>query len=143
VVDTIFKASNKFFTDVVGIKVEDGKKLLSNNLLINSIEISKGQKKDTIYFGMQKSTLKKIAFAYLHEENLEQNELIDFFNEVANMIAGSAKVMIEDDSSDIQYHLSTPKFREELTCLLDVKCDEKKIYKTFGRCFFVGLKNRG
>ena len=58
--------------------------------------------------------------------------------EIANMIVGSAKVILEDPNNGITYKISTPDFLGYVPKIELLKLEEFLLYKIKNRIFVVG-----
>ena len=135
-------SADKFFEDVLNVDLEECKEITSSRLIVAEVSVKKDKKEVKAFVGMSEATIKKISFLYMGEENLSEDNLIDFFKELSNIIVGGAKSLIEKNSESIEYTLSTPKIIGKNKSIKDIEFDEKFVYKIFNRCFFVAIKGK-
>ncbi len=76
----------------------------------------------------------------LFEDNLDQEASIDLLKEVANLIGGTAKTMIEEFDSDSIYTLSTPEYLGFIKNIKEMNLTCYTSNKINNRCFIVGLE---
>ncbi len=90
-----------------------------------------------VYLACEKNLLKEIANLFLGEETDDEETLIDFALESANMIIGSAKVIAEEENIE-PFSIKTPIF--EKIGYFDLDTDNKSIVKINNHIVIIAIK---
>ncbi|MBE2984176.1 chemotaxis protein CheX [Campylobacter sp. RM9344] len=124
-------------SDTLGFKLESGSSI-GNGFYGASIPVYKGKEEYHFYLFFKKDTLRIFLEAFFGVKEFEGNDLDDLCKEIANMIIGKAKNLLNEQEDDA-YKLGTPEFLGEVD-KFHVKLDEKFIYKMKNRTFQIGYK---
>ena len=138
--EQIIEATQNFFNDILQMEIKECKRMPSHGFFCSKIYIFKGDIKNEVSIFMRKETLNNISEIFLFEQNPNEETLIDLTKEISNLIAGSAKVLLEEKSGH-EYLLSTPEFLGTAQLPKDTKMENYKKFKTKNRCFVVGLRS--
>ena len=136
-IQAIEQATNNFFNDIIGIKIKPSKSI-GKNLYGAAISMYENDEETLWYLLFQKHTLNEFSKALLFEDTLNEDELDDLVKEVANMIIGSAKVILETANTQNSYHISTPEFLGHIPNYRLLKMEEFLLYKLKNRSFIIG-----
>jgi len=136
-IQAIEQATNNFFHEIMGIKIQTSKSI-SKNLYGAAISMYENDTETLWYLLFQKHTLNEFSKALLFEDGLNEDELDDLVKEVANMIIGSAKVILETANTQNSYHISTPEFLGHIPNYRLLKMEEFLLYKLKNRSFIIG-----
>lgn len=136
-ISAINSATKSFCNDIIGLETQQAK-CFGKNFYGAAISICENDTEIQWYLLFKKNTLNEFSKALLFEDNLNEDDLDDLVKEVANMIVGSAKVILEDQNSDITYKISTPDFLGHVPRVELLKLEEFLLYKIKNRTFVVG-----
>ncbi len=112
-------------------------KSIGKNLYGTSIPSTKDNKETNWYLFFKKDTLNEVAKVLLFEDNLSEDDLDDLLKEIANLIVGRAKVILEEKNRNRTYKLGTPEFLGKVSDSFPVKLDDKMILKFKNRTFII------
>jgi chemotaxis protein CheY-P-specific phosphatase CheC len=140
-IEAVRKATKSFCEDIVGLEVCDAK-YVGKNFYGAAIALIQDKTEIQWYLLFKKDTLNQFAKALLFEDSLKEDDLDDLVKEVANMIIGSAKVILEKNSKD-EYQLTTPDFLGHVPDIKLLKLEEYLLYKIKNRTFVIGKKTLG
>ena len=140
-IKAIDKATKSFCRDIIGLEVQVGKSM-GKNFYGAAIALNQGDIETQWYLLFKKDTLNQFAKVLLSENHLNEDDLDDLVKEVANMIIGSAKVILEKDSN-INLKLSTPDFLGHVPDAKLLELEEFLLYKIKNRTFVIGKKTLG
>lgn len=90
-------------------------------------------KRETVYFTLDRETLQNLITDYMFEEDNNDEELHDFCREFANLIIGRAKVFAQ--TSNIFFDISTPQSVDSMD---SISLKETFFYEYKGRTFMYG-----
>lgn len=138
-IDTIDKATQSFFTNIISLKIEDAKSV-GKNFYGAAIAMYENSSEHQWYFLFKKDTLNEFSKALLFEDNLNEDDLDDLVKEVANLIIGSAKVILEENNTNINYKIGTPDFLGHVPNIKLLELEEFLLYKVKNRTFLIGRK---
>ena len=133
-------ASDNFFCNILGLDINDCKTKSFKNFYCSKISIYQNDIEYDAIFLFKKDTVKLIGQYLLFEDNLDQEASIDLLKEVANLIGGTAKTMIEEFDSDSIYTLSTPEYLGFIKNIKEMNLTCYASNKINNRCFIVGLE---
>lgn len=138
-IDAIGQATTEFCTDIVDLEIKDAKSI-GKNLYGAAIALYENETEYQWYLLFQKHTLNEFSKALLFEDSLNEDELDDLVKEIANMIIGSAKVILEKTNNQNSYKLSTPDFLGHVPNYRLLKLEEFLLYKLKNRSFIIGRR---
>jgi len=133
-------AGDNFFCNILGLEIDNCKTKKFQNFYCSKISIYQNDVKYDTVFLFKKDTINLIAKNLLFEENINEEATVDLLKEVANLIGGTAKTLIEEFDTDSSYKLSTPEYIGFVKDLkeMDLTCyDTSKINN---RCFVLGIE---
>ncbi len=133
-------ASDNFFCNILGLDIDDCKTKSFKNFYCAKVSIYQNDIEYDAVFLFKKDTIKLIGQHLLFEDNLDQEASIDLLKEVANLIGGTAKTMIEEFDSDSIYTLSTPEYLGFIKNIKEMNLTCYTSNKINNRCFIVGLE---
>ena len=136
-IKAIEQATNAFFNEIIGTKITPSKSI-GKNLYGVAISMYENDTATLWYLLFQKHTLNEFSKALLFDDSLNEEELDDLVQEVANMIIGSAKVILETANVQNTYHISTPDFLGHIPNYRLLKLEEFLLYKVKNRSFMIG-----
>lgn len=105
------KSLLKYVNEVLGIKMQSCDELMKKANCIASIEAERSGKVITIYFAYKKAFLARNANMFYMEEPFSTQDLQDLACEMTNMIAGQAKVLMQEGQGNT-FAIGTPKIQE-------------------------------
>ncbi len=138
-INAINMATKSFCTDIIGVDVKDAKSV-GNTFYGAAIALYEDDTEIQWYLLFKKANLIEFSKALLFEDTLNEDELDDLVKEVANMIIGSAKVILEKKNPHKKYSLSTPDFLGHVPRIGLLKLEEFLLYKIKNRTFVIGRK---
>jgi len=133
-------ATDNFFNNILGLDILECKTDSYKNFLYSKISIYADEIKYDILFFLKKETIKLISNILLFEENPDEQTMIDILKEVANLIGGTAKTLIEDSDEDLEYKLSTPEYLGSINDIKALNLDKKFAKKVKNRCFVIAIE---
>ena len=133
----INSATKSFCADIIGLETKQAK-YSGKNFYGAAIALCEDEVETQWYLLFKKNTLNEFSKALLFEDNLNEDDLDDLVKEVANMIIGSAKVILEKQNSNLTYKMSTPDFLGHVPKAELLKLEEFLLYKIKNRTFVVG-----
>ncbi len=133
-------ATDNFFCNILELEMSECKTKNFQNFYCSKISIYQNDIEYDAIFLFKKDTLNLIAKNLLFEENLDEKAFVDLIKEVANLIGGSAKALIEEFDSDSLYKLSTPEYLGFVKNLKELTLTCYSANKINNRCFVVGLE---
>ena len=133
-------ATDNFFCNILGLETNKCKTKNFNNLYCSKISIYQNDIEYDIVFLFKKDTITLMAKNLLFEENLNEEATVDLLKEVANLIGGTAKTMIEEFDSDSTYKLSTPEYIGFVKDFKELTLTHYSASKINNRCFIVGVE---
>lgn len=136
-IEAIEQATNNFFNEIIGIEINPSKSI-GKNLYGAAMSMYENGEETLWYLLFQKHTLNEFSKALLFEDSLNEDELDDLVKEVANMIIGSAKVILETANIQNSYNISTPDFLGHIPNYKLLKLEEFLLYKVKNRSFIIG-----
>jgi len=137
--NAITQATYNFFTNILSLKVDTAKSS-GTNFYGAAIALYENDIETQWYLLFKKDTLNEFSKILLCEDCLNEDGLDDLVKEVANLIIGSAKVILEKQNTNNKYKLSTPDFLGHVPKLSLLKLDEQDLYKVKNRTFVIGKK---
>ena len=132
-------ATKSFCTSIIGLEVKNAK-CFGKEFYGASIGLYEDSLETQWYLLFKKDSLNEFSKALLFEDSLNEDDLDDLVKEVANMIIGSAKVMLEEKNNNKEYKLSTPFFLGHVPRVELLELEEFLLYKIKNRTFVVGKK---
>lgn len=138
--DYIKNSSEDFFTTILGLTVQECKTSRYNNLYCSEISIYKNEKKLDVIFFFNKNTICLISDILLFDSNPDKESRFDLLKEVANLIVGKAKSLIEEIDEDSIYKISTPRYIGKVRNIREYNLSRKVSQKIQNRCFVIGIK---
>ncbi len=133
-------STDNFFQNILGLEVKECKTTRMKNFYYSQISIYQNDIEYNILFLFKKETINLVAKHLMFEENLNEESMIDLLKEMANLIGGTAKTMLEEFDQNATYKLSTPEY-------LGMINDAKKLNLSYiitgklnNRCFLIGAK---
>jgi CheY-specific phosphatase CheX len=109
----IDKSLKNIFIDIFHTDLQQCDQDSIDNSMNSKIDIFlDNDRKETIFFSLNRDTLQDLITTYMFEEDNSDDELEDFCQEFANLIVGRAKVFAQSDN--IFFDISTPKTEKEL-----------------------------
>ena len=136
-ITAIDSATKSFCADIIELEAQQAK-CFGKNFYAASISLYEDDIETQWYLLFKKNTLNVFSKALLFEDNLNEDDLDDLIKEVANMIIGSAKVILENKNSISTYKISTPDFLGHVPKVGLLKLEEFLLYKIKNRTFVVG-----
>ena len=133
-------ASDNFFCNVLGLDISDCKTKSFKNFYCSKVSIYQNDIEYDAVFLFKKDTVKLIAQHLLFEDNLDEEASIDLLKEVANLIGGTAKTLIEEFDSNSIYTLSTPEYLGFIKDIKEIGLTCYASNKINNRCFIIGLE---
>ncbi len=138
--DYIKNSSEDFFTAILGLKIQECKTSRYSNLYCSEISIYKNEKKLDIIFFFNKDTICLISDILLFDNNPDEESRFDLLKEIANLIVGKAKSLIEETDENSTYKISTPKYNGKVRNIQEYNLSQKISQKIQNRCFVIGIK---
>lgn len=135
----INEATTDFCTEIIGVEIH-GAKSVGKDLYGAAIAMYENDVESQWYLLFKKHTLNEFSKALLFEDNLNEDDLDDLVKEVANMIIGSAKVILETKNKEINYGISTPDFLGHVPNHKLLKLEDFLLYKVKNRSFIIGRR---
>ncbi len=135
-------ASDNFFTNVLGLDIDDCKTGRFKDMLCSKISIYKNDEIFDFIFLFKRRTAKLICELLLFEENPDDDTITDVLKESANLIAGTAKTMIEEYDKKSNYTLSTPEYIGIIKDTVSLNAQELIPMKIKNNCFVVAIEER-
>jgi len=136
-ITAIDSATKSFCADIIELEAQQAK-CFGKNFYGAAIALYEDDIETQWYLLFKKNTLNEFSKALLFEDNLNEDDLDDLVKEVANMIIGSAKVILENKNSNSTYKISTPDFLGHVPKVELLKLEEFLLYKIKNRTFVVG-----
>lgn len=140
-IHAIDSAIQNFCTNIIGLEMNPAK-TLGDKLYGAAIAIYEGQQETQWFLLFKKATLNEFSNVLLCENNLAEDELNDLVKEIANLIIGSAKVILEHQSSDKHYTIGVPDYLGHVDNPKLLQMEEILLYKTKNRTFAVGKRTQ-
>lgn len=137
--DSIDKSTNNFCKNITALELVPAKNI-SKNLYGSAIAIFENSVEYQCYLLFHKHTLNEFAKALLFEDNLQEEDLDDLCKEVANLIVGSAKMLLEEQNPACSYRIATPVFLGHVPNMKLLTLEEFLLYKIKNRSFAIGIK---
>ena len=132
-------AIKSFCTSIIGLEIKSAK-CFGKEFYGASIGLYENDTETQWYLLFKKDSLNEFSKALLFEDSLNEDNLEDLVKEVANMIVGSAKVILEERNNDKKYKLSTPFFLGHVPRVELLGLEEFLLYKIKNRTFIIGKK---
>ncbi len=136
-INAIDSATKSFCKDIAGLKVLDAK-CFGHDFYGSAIALYENGVETQWYLLFKKHTLNECSKSLLFEDNLNEEDLDDLVKEVANLIVGSAKVILENQNPDKEYKVSTPDFLGHVRKAELLNFKEHLLYKIKNRTFVIG-----
>ena len=133
-------ASDNFFTNVLGLEINECKTHQFKNMLCSKISIYKNDEIFDFIFLFKKRTANLICEPLLFEENPDDDTITDVLKESANLIAGTAKTMLEEYDKKSSYTLSTPEYLGIIKDTGSLNAGELIPMKVKDNCFVVAIE---
>jgi len=130
-------ATRSFCTDIIGLDIQKAKSF-GKEFYGAAIALHQNDIETQWYLLFKKHSLNEFSKALLFEENLNEDDLDDLVKEIANMIVGSAKVILERKNPNTNYTMSTPDFLGHVPSVELLKLEEFLLYKIKNRTFVIG-----
>lgn len=137
--NAIDEATKSFCTDIIGLEVNSSKKI-EKDFYGASIGVYTNDIETQWYLLFKKVTLNKFAEALLFEDDLSEDDLDDLVKEVANLIVGSAKVILEKKNINT-CTIDTPAFLGHVPDAELLKLEEILLYEIENHTFVIGKKS--
>jgi len=133
-------ASNNFFCDTLGLEIDKCETNKFHNLQCSKISIYQNDINHVVVFLFNEDTIKLIAKNLLFEDNLNEEATVDLLKEVANLIGGTAKTLLEEADTNSSYKLSTPDYIGFIKDFNEFDLICYSANKINNRCFILGIK---
>lgn len=104
----------------------------------SALPIYKGKSELHFYLYFKKDTLNHFAKILLGSDKLNEGDLSDLCKEVANLIVGYSKNLLNEKENGA-YKLGTPEYLGRIENF-KIKLEDKRIYKIKNRTFQIGYK---
>lgn len=137
--NAINEATHNFFTNIIGIDAVPAKSV-GKDFYGAAVALQEDQKETQFYLLFKRNTLHEFSKALLFEDNLNEDDLNDLIKEVANLIIGSAKVILEKNNPNIHYKIATPDFLGHIPTPKLLKLEDYLLYKVKNTTFLIGKK---
>ncbi len=138
----IKNSSDNFFINILGLYPKECKTKRYTDLYCSEISIYKNDEKYDIVFFFKKDTINLISEVMLYDKNPDEQSILDLLKEMANLIAGSAKTLLEEFDEISTYKISTPKYIGKVLNTQDIKLSKQFGQKIQNRCFVFGIKEK-
>lgn len=138
-INAIEQATTDFCTEIIGLKAHTAKSI-GKEFYGAAIALYENDVESQWYLLFKKHTLNEFSKALLFEDNLNEEDLDDLVKEIANMIIGSAKVILESNNKENNYRISTPDFLGHVPSHKLLKLEEFLLYKLKNRSFLIGRR---
>ncbi len=133
-------ASDNFFNNILGLETKNCKTKKFVDFYCAKISIYKNDIKYDILIFLKKCTINLISNILLFEKNPNEQEMIDLLKEIANLIAGTAKTLIEEFDNKSIYELSTPEYLGKTKDIKNLNLLSYSAKKVNNRCFIIGIE---
>lgn len=135
--ESLIQATENFCIHQIRSSHTIGNKISEKSVLISYIDTNSVEgDKYRVYIAMDKSLAQKISTIFLEEEESDDETLQDMLLETTNLIAGSAKVIAQDNS--IAFDIATPFFINRN--LFDIEYDSAKNIKIEDSNMIIAIK---
>jgi len=138
-ITAIDSATKNFCSSIIESEVQQAK-YFGKNFYGATIALHENDIEHQWYLLFKKNTLNEFSKALLFEKNLNEDDLCNLVKEVANMIIGSAKVLLEERNPNTSYKLSTPDYLGHVPNVQLLELEEFLLYKIKNRTFAIGRK---
>ncbi len=139
-IEFLDKASEKFFNNILNLKIQDCKTKNYSEALCSKISIYKNNDKYDIIFLFKKTTINLISEHLLFEKKPDNETIYDLLKEIANLIVGNAKMLMEENDSKSVYALSTPEYMGIVKNIKELNFSKILMKKVHNRCFTIGIE---
>ena len=139
-INAINKATHNFCEETLSLPLSNGK-YMGKNFYGSSIPLTCNDKELHFYLLFKANTLNEFGKILLFEDNLNEDDLNDLCKEVANIIIGSAKTILEQKYPDKNFLLGTPEFLGNISTPLPFELEEFLLYKLKNRTFVIGKRS--
>jgi len=133
-------ACENFFNNILGLEAEDCKTHRYKNFFYSKISIYTNDIKYDLLFFLKKETINLISDILLFEKNPDEQIRIDLLKEVANLIGGTAKTLMEELDEETEYTLSTPEYLGTIEDIKTLNLYQKFAKKVNNRCFVIAIE---
>ncbi len=134
------EASENFFHNILGITTSECKSKSTKSFYCSKISIYKDEKRYDLLFLLKKDTVLLVSDLLLFENDPDEQTFIDLLKEIANLIGGTAKTLIEGKDELHTYKLSTPEYIGKIDNLNSLNLDKIGSKKIKNRCFVFGIE---
>lgn len=138
-INAVDKATQNFCSNIISLKIDKAKHS-GKNFYGAAIALYQDNTEYQWYLLFKKNTLNEFSKALLFEDNLNEDDLDDLVKEVANLIIGSAKVILEAENSTVDYKMGTPDFLGHVPNMRLLGLEDFLLYKIKNRTFAIGRK---
>ncbi|MCK9453780.1 chemotaxis protein CheX [Sulfurimonas sp.] len=136
--NTIIEASKNFCVHQIRLPYELHDDIAQMRTVIAYIDIeSLDESKYRVYVGATPSFAQRVSTLFLEEDVSDEETLIDMTLETANLIVGSAKVLVADSALH-SYSMSIPHF--EKIDIFDFEYDRAKVLKIENDEMIIAIK---
>ncbi len=139
-IEFLDKASEKFFNNILNLKIQNCKTKNYSEALCSKISIYKNNNKYDIVFLFKKTTINLISKHLLFEKKPDNETIYDLLKEIANLIAGNAKILMEENDNKSIYTLSTPEYMGIIRNVKELNLSNILIKKVHNKCFTIGIE---
>lgn len=126
-----------FCEEILGYKLSPANSA-NGEFYASAIPIYKAKKEFHFYLFFKKDTLNSFAKILLGIKELGEDELSDLCKEVANLVVGYSKNLLNEKEPNA-YKIGTPEYLGRVGKAL-IKLEESQIYKVKNRTFKIGYK---
>ncbi len=133
-------ATDNFFNNILGLDILECKTNSYKNFFYSKVSIYANETQYDILFFFKKDTIKLVSNILLFEKNPDEQTMIDILKEIANLIGGTAKTLIEESDKSKQYKLSTPEYLGTIENIKALNIDKKFAKKINNRCFVIAVE---
>jgi chemotaxis protein CheY-P-specific phosphatase CheC len=137
--EAIKEATKYFCKDILDFEISEGKSI-GNDFYGASIPIYEDGKETDWYLFFKKESLNEVAKVLLFEDNLSEDDLDDLLKEIANLIIGKAKVILEEKNKQNNYKIGTPEFLGKVGEKFPIKLKNKLLFNIKNRTFLIAQK---
>lgn len=137
--NAVDSALKNFCSNIIGLQVQEAKHI-GGKLYGAAIALYENSSESQWYLLFKKETLSDFSKALLFDDGLNEDDLDDLVKEVANMIIGSAKVLLEQSNKEATYKLGVPDFLGHVDNPQALQLEEILLYKMRNRSFLLGRR---
>ncbi|RUM67039.1 MAG: hypothetical protein DSZ06_02190 [Sulfurospirillum sp.] len=136
----ILDAVENFFTDTLSFESKVSDELNTGGIHVAKISLQLDEEKENFYLEVSDALVIEVAKVLLFEDDPQDDTKGDLVNELANLIVGNYKTMIDQSGKYQSSQLGTPEYLGYFRHLFDEKFDDRYCFEVQKEPFVLSVQ---